>query len=70
MGLARGGVSRCAGSFRTHGLLVPVFDLDVAKQAEHWYDGLDQFDAWLVAAMADTAAVSYTHLTLPTIYAV
>lgn len=56
--LTLGEGSRFAGSFRTHGLLVPVFDLDVAKQAEHWYDGLDQFDAWLVAAMADTAELT------------
>lgn len=56
--LTLGEGSRFAGSFRTHGLLVPVFDLDVAKHAEHWYDGLDQFDAWLVAAMADTAELT------------
>ncbi|MFT3901428.1 MAG: DUF5926 family protein [Gordonia sp. (in: high G+C Gram-positive bacteria)] len=56
--LTLGEGSRFAGSFRTHGLLVPVFDLDVKKHAEDWYDGLDQFDAWLVEAMADKSELT------------
>lgn len=50
--LTLGEGSRFAGSFRTHGLLVPVFDLDNERHHEEWYDGLDQFDAWLTEALA------------------
>lgn len=56
--LTLGEGSRFAGSFRTHGVLVPVFDLDPDKHADEWYDGLDQFDAWLVDAMADTSELT------------
>ena len=35
-GLHLGEGSRYAGSFRTHGLLVPVFDLDREKHANEW----------------------------------
>ncbi|MFM9377212.1 DUF5926 family protein [Gordonia sp. VNK21] len=51
--LTMGEGSRFAGSFRTHGLLVPVFDLDNEKHHEEWYAGLDQLDAWLTEALAD-----------------
>ena len=57
--LTLGEGSRFAGSFRTHRVLVPVFDLDPDKHADEWYDGLDQFDAWLVEAMADTLRVDH-----------
>ncbi|QKT05832.1 hypothetical protein HUN08_00430 [Gordonia sp. X0973] len=56
--LTLGEGSRFAGSFRTHGLLVPVFDLTVEQEADHWYDGLDQFDEWLVEAMADKSELT------------
>ncbi|MFT4201169.1 DUF5926 family protein [Gordonia sp. (in: high G+C Gram-positive bacteria)] len=56
--LTLGEGSRFAGSFRTHGLLVPVFDLDVEQHADHWYDGLDAFDAHLVEAMADKSELT------------
>ncbi len=49
--LTLGEGSRFAGSFRTHGLLVPVFDLDNERHHEEWYDGLDEFDAHLVEAL-------------------
>lgn len=38
---------------------MPVFDLDPDKHADEWYDGLDQFDAWLVEAMADTSELDH-----------
>ncbi|OBA38736.1 MULTISPECIES: DUF5926 family protein [Gordonia] len=53
--LTLGEGSRFAGSFRTHGLLVPVFDLDNEMHHEEWYPGLDQFDAWLSEALTDTS---------------
>lgn len=53
--LTMGEGSRFAGSFRTHGLVVPVFDLDNERHPEEWYDGLDTLDAALTAALADTA---------------
>lgn len=53
--LTLGEGSRFAGSFRTHGLLVPVFDLDNELHHEEWYPGLDQFDEWLAEALAVTA---------------
>ncbi|GED96280.1 DUF5926 family protein [Gordonia crocea] len=56
--LTLGEGSRFAGSFRTHGLLAPVFDLDIDKHADEWYDGLDQFDARLTEAIADTSELT------------
>ncbi|MGV9480917.1 DUF5926 family protein [Gordonia aichiensis] len=53
--LTLGDGSRYAGSFRTHGLLVPVFDLDNEMHHEEWYAGLDQFDAWLSEALSATS---------------
>ncbi|MGW5524500.1 DUF5926 family protein [Gordonia sp. NPDC003950] len=52
--LTLGEGSRFAGSFRTLGLLVPVFDLDNERHHEEWYDGLDQFDTWLSEALTET----------------
>ncbi len=57
-GLTLGEGSRFAGSFRTHGLLVPVFDLDNEKHHEEWYDGLDAFDEKLTEAIADTSELT------------
>ncbi|MCF8587272.1 DUF5926 family protein [Gordonia liuliyuniae] len=54
-GLTLGVGSRFAGSFRTHGLLVPVFDLDVEAHHAEWNDGLDAFDKALTEALADTS---------------
>ncbi|MGV9827330.1 MULTISPECIES: DUF5926 family protein [unclassified Gordonia (in: high G+C Gram-positive bacteria)] len=52
--LTLGEGSRFAGSFRTLGLLVPVFDLDNEMHHEEWYPGLDQLDTWLGEALAQT----------------
>ncbi len=60
--LTLGEGSRYAGSFRTHGLLVPVFDLDVDKHADEWYDGLNEFDSRLVEAMADPSELTTEQL--------
>ncbi|GAB16833.1 hypothetical protein GOEFS_015_00300 [Gordonia effusa NBRC 100432] len=56
--LTLGEGSRFAGSFRTHGLLVPVFDLDNEKHHEEWYDGVNEFDERLVEALANTAELT------------
>lgn len=53
--LSLGEGSRFAGSFRTHGLIVPVFDLDVEAHHEEWIDGVEEFDARLTEALAVTA---------------
>ncbi|MFI6870977.1 DUF5926 family protein [Nocardia sp. NPDC050406] len=45
--------SRFAGSFRTHGLLVPVFDLDRERHASEWVPGATEFGAKLAAALAN-----------------
>lgn len=51
-GLHLGEGSRFAGSFRTHGLLVPVFDLDPEMHAQEWAPGLVELDARLTDALA------------------
>lgn len=51
-GLHLGEDSRFAGSFRTHGLLVPVFDLDVEKHHQEWAPALAELDARLTEALA------------------
>ena len=56
--LTLGEGSRFAGSFRTHGLLVPVFDLDPEKHSNEWQAGLDQFDEWLTEALADKSELT------------
>lgn len=50
--------SSFAGTFRTAGLLVPVFDLDNSRPAEHWVDGLAAADAALAEVLADTSELS------------
>jgi hypothetical protein len=57
-GLTRGDGSRFAGSFRTHGLLVPVFDLDRERAAAEWVEAAAEFDARLAAAISDTPLTS------------
>ena len=52
-GLDLGEGSRFAGSFRTHGLLVPVFDLDPEMHAQEWAPGLVELDRRLATALAD-----------------
>ncbi|MBD0862993.1 hypothetical protein IA539_17555 [Gordonia sp. zg691] len=56
--LTMGEGSRFAGSFRTHGLLVPVFDLDNEMHHEEWQAGLNQLDQWLGDALADTSPLT------------
>ncbi|NMO04373.1 hypothetical protein HH308_24440 [Gordonia sp. TBRC 11910] len=56
--LTLGEGSRFAGSFRTHGLLVPVFDLDNEKHHEEWYDAVNEFDERLVEALGNTAELT------------
>jgi hypothetical protein len=51
-GLHLGEGSRFAGSFRTHGLLVPVFDLDPEMHHQEWAPGLQELDARLGEALA------------------
>ncbi len=50
-GLHLGEGSRFAGSFRTHGLLVPVFDLDPEMHHQEWAPGLVELDARLAEAL-------------------
>ncbi|QWF80283.1 DUF5926 family protein [Amycolatopsis sp. CA-230715] len=49
IGLGEG--SRYAGSFRAHGLLVPVWDLDPEAHAREWEDGAKQLGERLDAAL-------------------
>lgn len=56
--LTLGEGSRFAGSFRTHGVLVPVFDLDNEKHPEEWYEGAEAFDNHLTEALADTSELT------------
>ncbi|MGW5386793.1 DUF5926 family protein [Nocardia sp. NPDC003963] len=44
--------SRFAGSFRTHGLLVPVFDLDPDRHVSEWASPAAEFGDRLAAALA------------------
>jgi hypothetical protein len=49
IGLGEG--SRYAGSFRAHGLLVPVWDLDPEAHAREWVDGANDLGVRLEAAL-------------------
>ena len=51
--LKLGGGARYAGSFRAHGLLVPVWDLDRELHAKEWAEPAAAFAARLDAALAD-----------------
>jgi Family of unknown function (DUF5926)/SEC-C motif len=51
--LALGGDSRYAGSFRAHGLLVPVWDLDRELHPQEWAEPVAAFAKRLDAALAD-----------------
>jgi Family of unknown function (DUF5926) len=57
-GLHLGAGSRFAGSFRTHGLLVPVFDLDPEMHASEWTKPAIEFGARLAAALTKDAPLS------------
>lgn len=51
-GLHLGDGSRFAGTFRTHGLLVPVFDLDRERHPDEWTAPADEFATRLAGALA------------------
>ncbi|SER45715.1 DUF5926 family protein [Actinokineospora terrae] len=53
--LALGEGSRYAGSFRAHGLLVPVWDLDRESHAREWTEAVEQLGTRLDAALASLA---------------
>ena len=57
-GLHLGDGSRFAGSFRTHGLLVPVFDLDRERHASEWTAPATEFGARLAEALASDAPLT------------
>ena len=57
-GLHLGEGSRFAGSFRTHGLLVPVFDLDPEMHHQEWVPGLQELNARLTEALAADGPLS------------
>jgi hypothetical protein len=50
LGLGEG--SRYAGSFRAHGLLVPVWDLDKERHAREWTQPAEELGERLTAALA------------------
>jgi hypothetical protein len=51
-GLTLGEGSRFAGSFRTLGLLVPVFDLDLERHPNEWVEPVLELDRKLADALA------------------
>ncbi|ASF13324.1 MULTISPECIES: DUF5926 family protein [Nocardia] len=57
-GLHLGEGSRFAGSFRTHGVLVPVFDLDRERHADEWTKPAEEFGARLAEALATDAPLT------------
>ncbi|MFC8043699.1 DUF5926 family protein [Nocardia sp. NPDC057353] len=57
-GLHLGDGSRFAGTFRTHGLLVPVFDLDRERHPDEWGAPADEFAARLAGALASSEPLS------------
>nr|WP_221333179.1 DUF5926 family protein [Nocardia transvalensis] len=57
-GLNLGEGSRFAGSFRTHGLLVPVFDLDRKKHQNEWAAPAAEFGKRLAEALATDAPLT------------
>ncbi|MBW0097643.1 SEC-C domain-containing protein [Pseudonocardia sp. KRD-184] len=56
LGLGEG--TKYAGSFRAHGLLVPVWDLDREMHASEWSKPVTDFAAGLEEALADTAPLT------------
>jgi hypothetical protein len=60
-GLDLGEGSRYAGSLRAHGLLVPVWDLDIDRHAREWHEPAARFATRLSEAMsAELSAVPLT----------
>ncbi|MEV0343214.1 DUF5926 family protein [Nocardia sp. NPDC050713] len=57
-GLHMGEGSRFAGSFRTHGLLVPVFDLDPERHPSEWTETAAEFGVRLLGALATDAPLT------------
>lgn len=57
-GLTLGEGSRFAGTFRAHGLLVPVFDLDQERHPLEWRDATLELGARLDEALADDAPLT------------
>lgn len=57
-GLHLGEDSRFAGTFRTHGLLVPVFDLDPERHPDEWAAPAAEFGARLAEALAADAPLT------------
>lgn len=57
-GLHLGEGSRYAGSFRAHGLLVPVFDLDPEKHAQEWAAATAELGDRLAQALAVDAPLT------------
>jgi hypothetical protein len=57
-GLHLGEGSRFAGSFRTHGLLVPVFDLDRERHVTEWVRPATEFGTRLSEALAADAPLT------------
>ena len=58
LGLGEG--SRYAGSFRAHGMLVPVWDLDKERHAREWVPGAEAFAPRLTDALASLEASPLT----------
>jgi hypothetical protein len=56
--LTLGADSRYAGSFRAHGLLVPVWDLDRELHAKEWAEPVAQFATRLEKALADSTPLT------------
>jgi hypothetical protein len=56
--LTLGDDSRYAGSFRAHGLLVPVWDLDRELHAKEWSEPVAQFATRLEKALADATPLT------------
>ena len=56
--LTLGADSRYAGSFRAHGLLVPVWDLDRELHPKEWAAPVTEFAARLEHALAETAPLT------------
>lgn len=57
-GLHLGEGSRFAGSFRTHGVLVPVFDLDPEKHVNEWAAATAELGERLAEALATDAPLT------------
>ncbi|MGB3303505.1 MAG: DUF5926 family protein [Gordonia sp. (in: high G+C Gram-positive bacteria)] len=58
--LTLGEGSKFAGSFRTHGLIVPVFDVDPEAHHEEWHAAVETLDGHLAEALADTSDLTAT----------